>query len=95
MALVVTKEVALDTLIANEVINAFRTLLAMEVATVVALIVTDSIVLWLALLLFEAQVGGQDEHSTDDGRHEPESTKILHTYLCRHLDSLLQIDALV
>ena len=95
MTLVVAKEVAFDAFLADKVIEALSALFSMEVSAVVALEVADFVVLGLALLLREAEPGGEDEDRADDGSHDPQTAEIFDSHFCSHLNPLLKVDALI
>lgn len=89
MALIVPKKVASDACLADEIVDTFCALLAMEVATVVTLILAGWVILRFAFLLVEREVRRQDEDGADNYRHHPKTTEVFDAHVSIHLDPLL------
>lgn len=66
MTIVVLEVVTTDALFASEVVHTLQALIAMEVRAVVALIITNLIVLLLALLFAKRHKGWDQKDASND-----------------------------
>jgi len=92
---IIVEVVALHTLAAFHAIDTCDALVTMEVEAVMALPITDLIVMRLALLLFECHEGRHHEETSNQACNEPKSDHVFNAHVSGVFYALLQVYSLV
>ena len=95
MASVVLEVVTTDTLFTSKVVDTLQALIAMEVRAIVALIVTNLIVLLLALLFAKRHKGRDQKDASNNQGHDCKSQQVFDPDISFLLNPLLKVDSLI